>query len=74
MSAGQIASKLKIPPATLSFHVKELSNAGLIASRKVGRSVIYTMDVKGIKALMGFLMEDCCQGKPELCGVTDCCE
>lgn len=74
MPAGQIASKLKIPPATLSFHVKELSNAGLIVSRKDGRSVIYTMDVKGIKGLMDFLMEDCCRGNPELCGVNNCCD
>lgn len=75
MPAGQISSKLKIAPATLSFHVKELLNAGLITSRKDGRSVIYAMDVKGIKALMGFLMEDCCQGNPELCGASDnCCD
>ena len=74
LPAGQIAAKLKIPPATLSFHFKELSNAGLLVSRKQGRSVIYSMDVRGIKGLMGFLMEDCCQGNPELCGVANCCE
>lgn len=67
LPAGQIAERLKIPPATLSFHLKELSHAGLVESRKEGRLVIYAINTKGINCLMGFLMEDCCQGRPELC-------
>ncbi|WP_425572428.1 ArsR/SmtB family transcription factor [Novipirellula caenicola] len=72
LPAGQIAEKLKIPPATLSFHLKELSHAGLVESHKQGRSVIYAINVKGINCLMGFLTEDCCQGRPELCAPGSC--
>lgn len=73
LSAGDIADKLSITPATLSFHLKELANSGLLESRREGRSIIYAMNVKGINALMAFLTEDCCQGRPELC-VSICCE
>jgi DNA-binding transcriptional ArsR family regulator len=73
LPAGEIAEKLKIPPATLSFHLKELAHAGLVQSRKDGRSVIYGLDVKGINCLMGFLIADCCQGRPELC-TSACCD
>ena len=67
MPAGTIAEKLKTPANTLSFHLKELANAGLVRSRKVGRSVIYETHTKNIGELMSFLTEDCCQGHPELC-------
>ncbi|MCM2372306.1 ArsR/SmtB family transcription factor [Aporhodopirellula aestuarii] len=73
LPAGMIAEKVSIPPATLSFHLKELSHAGLVESRKEGRSVIYAINVKGVSCLMGFLTEDCCQGRPELC-VPACCD
>jgi DNA-binding transcriptional ArsR family regulator len=72
LPAGEIAARLKIPPATLSFHLKELAHAGLAKSRKDGRSVIYGLDVKGINCLMEFLIADCCQGRPELCA-SECC-
>ena len=72
LPAGEIAEKLKIPPATLSFHLKELGHAGLVRSHKEGRSVIYGLNVQGINGLMGFLIADCCQGRPELCD-TRCC-
>ncbi len=76
MPAGEIAERIKIPANTLSFHVKELANAGLVGARKVGRSVIYTMQAKDIGELMTFLTEDCCQGRPELCmpsSASECC-
>ncbi len=72
-AAGEIAETLSIPPATLSFHLKELAHAGLVTSRKEGRSIIYSMNSKGINCLMGFLIEDCCQGRPELCISADGC-
>ena len=73
--AGDIAHELDMPKPTLSFHLKELSNAGLIRSRREGRSIFYGVHVDGIRDLMGFLTEDCCQGRPELCLPTStCCE
>ncbi len=67
MPAGEIAEAIEIPANTLSFHIKELANAGLVTSRKAGRSVIYTMHIGNIGNLMSFLTEDCCQGHPDLC-------
>lgn len=72
--AGDISKQLNIPKPTLSFHLKELSQAGLIISERNGRSIIYQLHVKGMKNLMTFLTEDCCQGKPELCSTdSGCC-
>ncbi len=67
MPAGQIAEGLDIPPATLSFHLKELSNAGLITQHREGRARVYRLNVEAMRALFGYLMEECCQGRPELC-------
>lgn len=67
MAAGEIAEQLGIPPATLSFHLKELTSAGLLGQKRNGRSIIYSLDVEAMRELMEFLMHDCCQGRPELC-------
>lgn len=67
LPAGQIAERLDVPPATLSFHLKELTNAGLLEAHREGRSVIYSLRVEGIRSLMSFLTKDCCEGRPELC-------
>ena len=67
MPAGQIAERLEVPPATLSFHLKELTNADLIERRREGRSIIYGLNVEGMRNLLGYITEDCCQGRPELC-------
>ena len=67
MPAGQIAEHLGIPAATLSFHLKELHNAGLIDQQRDGRSLIYRLNVDEMRRLFAYLMEDCCQGRPELC-------
>ena len=69
MPAGEIADALSVPPNTLSAHLSILSQAGLVHGERSGRSVIYRVDLGGMNALMTFLMKDCCQGKPELCGV-----
>jgi DNA-binding transcriptional ArsR family regulator len=73
LSAGQIAKELSIPNATLSFHLKELANAGLIISRQESRFIYYAAQFSAMNELLGFLTENCCAGNP--CGtVTVCCD
>jgi DNA-binding transcriptional ArsR family regulator len=64
MAASKIGAQLSIPPSSLSFHLKELSHAGLIVSRQDGRFVIYAADIDSMNALLGFLTENCCGGAP----------
>jgi DNA-binding transcriptional ArsR family regulator len=68
MAAGEIAERLDLPPATLTFHLKELSHAGLVESRRAGRSIIYSLRCDGMRDLLTFLAKDCCKGQPALCG------
>ena len=75
LAAGEIARRLDILPNTLSASLNILSHAGLVASRRDGRSIIYTADYGAMRDLLGFLMEDCCGGRPEICaplGVSAC--
>lgn len=67
MAAGAIAEALQVPPATLSFHLKELVNTGLLVDRREGRSIFYSPSVDDISRLIGFLIDDCCQGNPAMC-------
>ncbi len=61
MPAGQIAQQLSIPAPTLSFHLKALSHAGLIRSKREGRSLLYAADFGEMEAVLRFLTEKCCQ-------------
>ena len=67
VAAGQIARRLGVPANTLSANLNVLSHAGLIESRRESRSIIYTAAYGRMAALLGFLMEDCCQGSTEIC-------
>ncbi len=60
LSAGEIGAELGIAPATLSFHLKELARAGLIAARQDGRYIYYSANFTQMGALVGFLTENCC--------------
>ena len=65
--AGIISDRLDIPHNTLSFHLAHLSEAGLVASLKKGRSVIYRADLNMSQALVNFLLENCCAASKSAC-------
>ena len=67
VAAGEIARALQITPNTLSAQLVILANAGLVTSRRQGRSIIYAADYASMSGLLLYLMEDCCQGRPEVC-------
>lgn len=67
LPAGEIAKRLGVPANTLSANLNLLSHAGLIESRREGRSIIYTAAYERMAALLGFLMEECCQGSAAIC-------
>lgn len=64
LAAGRIAEITGTPPSSLSFHLKELSHAGLVSGRQEGRFVIYTADFGRMNDLIAFLTENCCGGNP----------
>ncbi|WP_050630849.1 ArsR/SmtB family transcription factor [Bradyrhizobium viridifuturi] len=67
MAAGAIAEAVAASPSNVSFHLKDLEHAGLIAPRREARSIIYSADFTGLSDLIAFLMKDCCAGHPEIC-------
>ena len=67
VAAGEIARRLEVLPNTLSANLTILSHAGLIVSRRVGRSIIYTAQYDAMREVLGFLMEDCCGGDASIC-------
>ena len=62
LTPGALSAMLDVPASTLSFHLKELSRAGLIASRQEGRFVWYRADLDAMNGLVGYLTENCCRG------------
>jgi ArsR family transcriptional regulator len=71
--AGAIADTIGCPHNTLSSHLSILARSGLVRGTRDGRSIIYRADVQGIRALVTFLITDCCDGHPEVCNLSDCC-
>ena len=70
MPAGEIAGAVGATPTAASFHLKELDRAGLLHSTRDGRYIRYAVHFDGMRKLLDYLTEDCCQGQPELCGAT----
>jgi ArsR family transcriptional regulator len=62
MPAGKIAERLEIAPSSLSFHLKELVHAEMILQKQEGRFLIYSANYTRMKAVLGFLSENCCNG------------
>lgn len=71
MIASKISEQLEIPPSSLSFHLKELSHAGMVNVRQDGRFMIYSANFDTMNGLVGFLTENCCGGSP--CVPDTCC-
>lgn len=79
LAAGVLAGEVGVMVSNLSFHLKELSHAGLVQSRREGRSIIYSAAYPALSGLIAFLMKDCCQGRPEVCtpaveALAACCK
>jgi DNA-binding transcriptional ArsR family regulator len=76
LPAGALAEAAKVSASNISFHLKELERAGLIEARREARSIIYSANFEGLRGLIGFLMKDCCGGRPEICApvlAETCC-
>lgn len=74
VAAGVIADTIGAPHNTISTHLATLVRAGLLRSARDGRTIVYRADVDGIRALIGFLVNDCCDGHPEMCDLRDAIE
>ena len=69
VAAGEVAEKLKVSPATLSFHFRTLSHAGLIESRQDGRFIYYAANFSVMSDMLAYLTENCCGGDQAACAV-----
>ena len=71
LAAGAIADAIGCPHNTLSSHLSILARSGLVRGTRDGRSIIYRADIEGMRALVAFLITDCCDGHPEVCNLPD---
>jgi DNA-binding transcriptional ArsR family regulator len=78
LPAGDIARLLGVPQNTMSSHLATLTRAGLVSPERRGRSIVYRAELGRVREIASFLVNDCCGGRPELCGplvaeFTPCC-
>jgi ArsR family transcriptional regulator len=76
--AGEIARRMGVPHNTMSTHLAILTRAGLVEAERQSRSIVYRAQLEAVRALAGFLIKDCCGGRPELCvpliaDLSPCC-
>lgn len=67
LKAGEVAEAIDSAASTTSNHLAVLTQAGLIQGERAGRTIVYTADYDHMQALLAFLVEDCCGGRPEIC-------
>ena len=72
LAAGRIGDRLGLPSATLSFHLNQLRQAGMVTFRREGRTLIYAAEYGAMNGLLAYLTENCCQGDPAACGASVC--
>ena len=68
LPAGALAALTGVPSSTLSTHLSRLEHSGLVYSQRRSRQIIYAVQIEAVRRLLSYLIEDCCQGQPELCG------
>lgn len=69
LNAGTIASRLKMPPSSMTFHLQNLHRAGLVTQERRSREIIYAADFGAMNGLVGYLTENCCGGNAAVCCV-----
>lgn len=67
LTAGEIAERVGVPASSLSLHLAHLERADMLRSWRVRRNVMYAMSIEGLRRLLGFLIDECCQGHREIC-------
>jgi ArsR family transcriptional regulator len=78
LAAGDIARALAVPQNTMSSHLAVLSRAGLVSAQRFSRSIVYRADLARFRAVVLFMLKDCCDGRPEICApliedLAPCC-
>lgn len=78
LAAGEIAKSLAVPQNTMSAHLAVLSRAGLVSARRISRSIVYRAELTRFQAVMLFMLNDCCDGRPDICApliesIMPCC-
>jgi len=78
IAAGDLARRLDVPQNTMSAHLAVLTRAGLATGDRQGRSIIYRADLPALRNVLLFLLQDCCDGRPEICApliaeLSPCC-